>query len=217
MSHQTPLARMEDKNIPSRPSQPRSIRARPLKVIALFWFRFKRLVAAVASNLWAGVTWCGSHLSHWPWVAGLALTLIGIGANAMFGGYSATARILIYLGIGLLGCKAISEVRDHEKRPGVISVILFAGAVCVFTTESLIELVERNGRANPPTEISNPVAQLQPTPPPPLSPQPTVTALPSPSYPRPRPRPVTRPPTRQQVPRAVPCPPKDILLYGKCK
>ena len=167
----------------------RRIKARTRATLLVVWQRLvdatrfgRAKVRVVIAGLVAEVVWLGTHVWSWQWVAGIALSSIGIGGSAMFSGYFKAARALIYFGVGLLAGKAISEAKS-QQRAQAIFIILFLGVVVVLGIEFMIHKLEptkQTGRDSTFTERSNSEVRGTPTPQPQPSPSPprTLTCLP---------------------------------------
>ncbi|HEV7473040.1 MAG TPA: hypothetical protein VGN90_03260 [Pyrinomonadaceae bacterium] len=93
-----------------------------------------RRVNSVVTHLKAGLHWCASNLWLWPAVLVTSPLLYGMGVGAMYGQQPIIAAFLYLLAIGLILAKAITETRTHEKRIGVIGVLLLLGIVWFATS-----------------------------------------------------------------------------------
>ncbi len=91
-------------------------------------------VNSVVTHLKAGLHWCASNLWLWPAVLVTSPLLYGLGVGAMYGQQPIIAGFLYLLAIGLILAKAITETRTHEKRIGVIVVILCLGTMLFATS-----------------------------------------------------------------------------------
>ena len=181
MSHETSTNSSKDKNILLRLSQSWSVHARTLSLQAVI--RFKRLITDIVSQSRAVNNWRSKELS--PLSKDVLLIFIGIGANALYSGYTTSARLLINICILLAVCRAVFRALMHEEvKTGIIICILLIWAGSLSMTEVLIKQVESNNQAKHIIQDSNSIAQLQPEPS--SSPQPitiitTQVLVPTPS------------------------------------
>jgi hypothetical protein len=150
------LRAMSDETTPTTPDAPQKAAPRRFHLLGVHMRALRirlrnslalRVVRSVVSQLWAGLVHIVVRI--WPWtpLSFFVAILVGIGVSAMYGDQYLIAATLFFFAISLIVAKAITEAKSHEKRMGVVFVILIAGVVSFYGSLKMIQYRESQATA----------------------------------------------------------------------